>query len=185
MNRIHSVLAFLLVVGLGMLTTTRDLDAQEAGKPSPGGGAKSASPAPSTAERKGAQQYSGTYSFLKDGEFVQLTVEDDGRITGFISRFGDGASDKDAFLDQFFKTGKLEGNKLSFTTQAVHGVDYDFKGSVERGEGKQPGDEAYFVLKGTLTENTTDANKKVTTHSQDVIFRAFPQSAGPPAAEPN
>jgi len=167
-----------------MFAATPDLRAQDASKPSPGGPTKSANPAP-TEERKGAQQYSGTYSFLRDGEFVQLTVEDDGRITGFISRFGDAASDKDAFLDQFFKTGKLEGNKLSFTTQVVHGVDYEFKGSVERGEGKQPGDEAYFVLKGTLTENTTDASKKVTTHSQDVTFKAFPQNAGPPAASSN
>ncbi len=30
--------------------------------------------------------YSGMYSFLQDGEFVQLTVEDAGRVTGFISR---------------------------------------------------------------------------------------------------
>jgi len=182
MMRIHYVLVFLLLAGPGLLTTTPALDAQDASKPSPSGGAKSANPAPSSDERKGAQQYTGTYSFLKDGEFVQLTVEDDGRITGFISRFGDSESDKGAFLDQFFKTGKLEGSKLSFTTQVVHGVDYDFKGSVERGEGKAPGDEAYFVLKGTLTENTTDANKKVTTHSQDVVFKAFPQNAGPPGA---
>jgi len=39
------------------------------------------------------QQYSGMYSFLKEGEFVQVTVEDDGRVTGFISRYGDGDSD--------------------------------------------------------------------------------------------
>jgi len=96
------------------------------------------------------------YSFLKDGEFVQLTVEDGGSVTGFISRFGDGESDKGAFLDQFFKTGKLDGSKLSFTTEVVHGVAFDFQGSVERGEGKNPGDEAYFVLKGTLTGGLED-----------------------------
>ena len=76
------------------------------------------------------------YSFLKDGEFVQITVEDGGRVSGFISRYGEGESDKGAFLDQFFKTGKLEGNNLSFTTDIVHGVAFDFKGSVQRGEGK-------------------------------------------------
>jgi hypothetical protein len=127
--------------------------------------------------------YSGMYTFLKEGEFVQLTVEDDGSVTGFISRFGDGESDKGAFLDQFFKSGKLDGNKLSFTTEPVHGVVYDFKGSVERGEGKNPGDDSYFVLKGTLTENITDVNKKVNSHSKDVAFKMFPQDATPaPAA---
>ncbi len=130
-----------------------------------------------------AKVYSGMYAFLKEGEFVQITVEDEGRITGFISRYGDGESDKGAFLDQFFKTGKLEGNKLSFTTDLVHGVAYDFKGSVERGEGKNPGDDGYFVLKGTLSENLTDVNKKVTSHSRDVVFKMFPQDASPaPAA---
>lgn len=131
-------------------------------------------PAPQQ-ETKSSPSYSGMYSFLKEGELVQVTVEDDGRVTGFISRFGNGENDKGSFLDQFFKTAKLEGNKLEFTTQIVHGVSFDFKGTVERGEGKDPGDEAFYVLKGSLTENSTDANKKVTSHSQEVAFKMFPK----------
>jgi hypothetical protein len=136
---------------------------------------KSNAPPSTQAEAKSAQNYSGMYSFLKEGELVQITVEDDGRVTGFISRFGDGEGDKGTFLDQFFKSAKLDGNKLEFTTQVVHGVSFDFKGTVERGEGKNPGDEGYFVLKGSLTENSTDANKKTTSRSQDVAFKIFPQ----------
>lgn len=132
-----------------------------------------------SSDTKEAQSYSGMYSFLKDGEFLQLTIEDGGSVTGYISRFGDGDSDKGAFLDQFFKTGKLSGNKLTFTTEVVHGVAFDFQGSVTRGEGKNPGDEAYFVLKGTLTENVSDANKKVTSRSRPVVFKMFPLDAGP------
>jgi hypothetical protein len=113
---------------------------------------------------------------------VQVTVEEAGHVTGFVSRFGDGESDKGAFLDQFFKSGKIEGNKLSFTTEIVHGVAFDFKGTVERGEGKNPGDEAYFVLKGTLTENASDVNNKVTSHSREVAFKMFPQDAAPAQA---
>ena len=128
---------------------------------------------------------SGMYQFLKEGEFVQLTVEDEGRVTGFVSRYGDGDSDKGAFLDQFFKTGKLDGNKLTFTTDVVHGVEFDFTGTVERGEGKNPGDEAYYVLKGTLTEKISDANKKLTSHSRDVAFKMFPQEASPAPAARN
>lgn len=123
--------------------------------------------------------YSGMYSFLKEGEFVQLTVEDEGHVTGFVSRYGDGESDKGAFLDQFFKTGNLSQNKLSFTTETVHGVWFEFRGMIERGEGKNPGDEAFYVLKGKLIENTTDANKKVSSRSRDVVFKLFPQEAGP------
>ena len=123
--------------------------------------------------------YAGMYTFLKEGEFLQLTVEDNNSVTGFISRFGDGESDKGAFLDQFFKTGKLDGNKLTFNTEVVHGVSFDFKGTVERGEGKNPGDEAYFVLKGTLNENSTDVNKKTTSHAREVALKMFPQDAAP------
>ena len=61
----------------------------------------------------------------------------------------------------------------------MHAVWFEFKGTVERGEGKNPGDEAYYVLKGTLTDNTSDAQKKVTTHSHDVLFKMFPEEASP------
>jgi hypothetical protein len=141
-------------------------------------GAKPSAP-PAAQPDAQSHAYSGMYSFLKEGEFVQVTVEDEGRVTGFVSRYGDGESDKGTFLDQFFKTGKLEGNKLNFTTQIVHGVSFEFKGTVERGEGKNPGDEAYFVLKGSLTENSSDASKKVTSRSQDVVLKMFPQDAAP------
>jgi len=129
-------------------------------------------------DRPGAE-YSGMYSFLKEGEFVQVTVEDAGRVTGFVSRYGDIESDKGVFLDQFFKTGKLEGASLTFTTDVVHGTAYEFKGTVGRGEGKKPGDEAYYVLKGMLTERVTDVNQKTSSKSREVTFKAFPSDAGP------
>jgi hypothetical protein len=131
----------------------------------------------SAREAKPGAEYSGMYTFLKEGEFLQVTVEDQGRVEGFVSRYGDGDSDRGAFLDQFFKTGKLEGHHLAFTTETVHSVWFEFKGTVERGDGKNPGDEAYYVLKGTLTENSSDANKKTSSHSREVAFQTFPQEA--------
>lgn len=123
--------------------------------------------------------YSGMYSFLRDGEFVQVTVEDQGRVTGFVSRYGDSESDRGAFLDHFFKSGKLQGNQLAFTTETVHGVSFEFWGSVERGDGKSRGDEAYYVLKGTLVENTTDEAKKTSSRSREVALKNFPQDVAP------
>lgn len=136
-------------------------------------------PAATAKDAKASQDYSGMYSFLKDGEFVQLTVEDEGRVTGFVSRYGEGQSDKGAFLDQFFRSGKIADAKLTFVTETVHGVWFEFKGAVERGEGKNPGDEAYYVLKGNLTQSTTDSDKKVSSQSREVVFRMFPQEATP------
>lgn len=166
--------------GIGMLALPAALlHAQEASGP---GGSTQSEKGSTTSTEKDGRAYSGMYSFLKDGEFLQVTVEDNGSVTGYISRYGDGESDKGAFLDQFFKNGKLEGNKLSFTTEIVHGVAYDFRGTFERGEGKNPGDEAYYVLKGTLTQNVSDADKKVTAHPREVAFRLFPQEGAPAPA---
>lgn len=134
-----------------------------------------------SAPAKPAEDYSGMYAFLQDGEFVQITVEDQGKVTGFVSRYGDLDSDKGQFLDHFFKEGKLEGVKLNFTTVTVHGVWFEFKGTIERGEGKNPGDEAYYVLRGTLTRGETDASKKSSSKSREVALKEFPQDAG---AEP-
>lgn len=173
----NHILLTLLVAVLGFGVLRPQVAAQEAKPATPA--KSSAQAAAPNLEARSAATYSGMYTFLKDGEFVQVTVEDEGHVTGFISRFGDGESDKGAFLDQFFKSGKLDGNKLSFTTEIVHGVAFDFQGTVDRGEGKNPSDEAYFVIKGTLTENTTDVNKKVTSHARDVTFKLFPQDAEP------
>jgi hypothetical protein len=124
-------------------------------------------------------EYSGMYNFLREGEFVQITVEDQGHVTGFVSRYGDLESDRGAFLDHFFKQGKLEGTRLTFTTDTVHGVSFEFRGTVERGEGKNPGDEAFYVLKGTLTETATDEQKKTSSRSREVSLKSFPQDLAP------
>jgi len=137
-------------------------------------GGTQASPPPA----QSSADYSGMYSFLREGEFVQVTIEDAGHVTGFVSRYGDLDSDKGAFLDHFFKDGKLDGNKLTFTSETVHGVWFDFKGAFERGEGKNPGDEAYYVLKGTLTESTNDASKKTQSKTTQVALKSFPQDLG-------
>jgi hypothetical protein len=119
--------------------------------------------------------FSGMYSFLQEGEFVQINVEDQGIVTGFVSRYGDLDSDRGAFLDQFFKNGKTDGKKLDFTTDQVHGTWFEFHGVVSRGPGKTPNDEAYYVINGKLTKYVTDATKKTTAQQRDVTFKSFPQ----------
>ena len=127
----------------------------------------------------GSEDYSGMYSFLKEGEFIQITIEDQGAVSGFISRFGDSPGDKGTFLDQFIKSGKLDGKKLSFTTENVHGVWFAFEGAFDRGPGKAPDQEAYFVLRGTLTRNSTGPDKKTTAQARSVEFSSFPRDATP------
>lgn len=125
--------------------------------------------------------YSGMYSFLKDGEFMQITLEDKGKVSGFISRYGDSGNDKGTFLDQFIKSGTSNGKQVSFTTDSVHGVTYTFEGSFDRGPGKKPQDEGYFVLRGTLTRTagSSDSNNG-NTQTRQVEFRSFPRDADAP-----
>jgi len=120
------------------------------------------------------------YSFLREGEFVQITIEDKGSVSGFISRFGDSESDRGTFLNQFFKSGKSEGSKLNFTTENVHGVWFTFEGAFDRGPGKKPDEEGYYLLRGTLTRFSTDAEKKITSQAMQVELKSFPRDTTQP-----
>jgi hypothetical protein len=120
--------------------------------------------------------FSGMYTFLQEGEFVQINVEEGSRLTGFISRYSDG--EKSNFLDHFFDKAQIKGSDLQFTTKKVHGVWFDFKGSASRGPGKTRNEEGYYVIKGTLTQYTSDANQAVTAKQREITFRSFPQDMG-------
>ena len=148
----------------------------------PGGQESQGSQSP--ASSASAVDYSGMYTFLRDGEFVQVTVEEKGKLTGFVSRYGDLQSDRGAFLDQFFKQGSIDGQSLSFTTDTVHGVWFEFKGTAGRGPGKTVDDEGYYVLKGTLTQHSADANHQDVAKSREVVFKSFPQDVSAPASNP-
>jgi hypothetical protein len=126
-----------------------------------------------------ADDPSGMYSFLREGEFVQLTL-DDGKLSGFISRFGDADSDKGQFIDQFFDKATLAGDRLSFKTKTVHAVWYEFTGVITITPGKQPGQEDYRIIKGTLTQHTTDASSHDKATERQVEFKAFPQDLSKP-----
>jgi hypothetical protein len=123
-----------------------------------------------------APDYSGMYSFLKEGEFMQITIEEKSAVSGFISRYGESDTDKGTFLDQFIKPGKLDGKHLNFTTESVHGVSFTFDGDFDRGPGKKPDDEGYYVLRGTLTRNSA-AGGNATAQSRQVEFKSFPRDA--------
>jgi len=129
------------------------------------------------AQASSAGDVSGTYTFLREGEFVQLTV-DDGKLSGYISRFGHTDSDKGQFIDQFFDKTSLEGERLTFNTKTVHGVWYAFNGTVTIAPGKQPDSEGYRVIKGTLVQHSTDDKGVEGTMQRQVEFKSFPSDLG-------
>lgn len=120
----------------------------------------------------------GMYSFLHEGEFVQIEVND-GKVTGLVSHFKDELPEKAQFVDQFFDQAKLEGANLTFRTKPLNGVRFEFSGVVERGPAKTPGEEGYWNVKGTLKEQYTAPDGKVTEKSHGLTLKSFPQDASP------
>ncbi len=133
-----------------------------------------ASSQPSTAPPTVPDEVSGMYTFLREGEFVQITVEE-GKLSGFISRYGERASDRDVFLDQFFTKASLEGKHIMFTTKPVHGTWYDFAGDISRGDAKAPDQEGYWIIRGTLKQSDQDEAGQVATKSREITMKSFPQ----------
>ena len=119
------------------------------------------------------QDVSGIYSFLREGELLELNIQE-GRIIGDIQRFGSGGSDAGVMLTHFFENATLQHNQLEFTTKTVHGVYYSFTGHIERGEGKTRAQEDYYRITGNLTEYTSDAAKKFSARRREVTFKSSP-----------
>ncbi|HET9184130.1 MAG TPA: hypothetical protein VFP59_18550 [Candidatus Angelobacter sp.] len=120
------------------------------------------------------EEISGMYSFLREGEFVQINVEENG-VSGYISRQGDLDSDRGAFLDQFFDKASVEGHDVFFNTKPLHGVTFTFKGKFERGSAKSKIQDGYYILRGTLTELITGVGAKTTSRSREVTFKLLGQ----------
>jgi hypothetical protein len=122
-----------------------------------------------------AEDISGMYSFLKDGEFLQINLEKT-EVTGYISRMGGSESDSGVFLDQFFAKADIQGHEVSFTTRPLHSMWYEFKGKFDRGPAKAKTDDGYYILRGTLKEFTTATDgKTISERSRTVEFKLLAQ----------
>lgn len=121
--------------------------------------------------------FSGTYTFLREDEDLQINVRD-GKLDGYLTRYGETEGDKSVQLQHLIEKSSLTGDEISFTTTKIHGVWFEFKGRVRRGEGKTAGNEGYYVLEGTVTRYETGADKKTTAKSREVQFRSLPSDFG-------
>jgi hypothetical protein len=91
---------------------------------------------------------SGEYQ-LGSGEIVEVNLQPD-RLDGFITRFGDRASDEGTPLTFFFATSRLAGQQLAFTTRQVHGLWFSFEGTIVRGSARSRDQQGYYLLQGRL-----------------------------------
>lgn len=169
-----STLLRLRIIGLLTLVTCVSLSQAQAGfavreqnKPAEQDSHDAAASTP-------ADDISGMYSFLKEGEFIQINLEE-GRVTGYISRMGDSENDRGVFLDQFFDKASIQDHEVSFITKPLHGVWFEFKGKYERGSAKTKAEDGYYLLRGTVKEYSTGSDKKTVSRSSEVEFKLLAQ----------
>jgi len=132
---------------------------------------------------------SGMYTFLQEGEFVQITVQPEApapkpgtvKVDGFVSRFGENDSDQGTVLNQFFTSGELKQQSIHFVTRKVHGVWYEFTGQVERGKAQSRAEEGYYQIRGTLVENRELAKDKSEARSRELVMKLMPEMDDKPA----
>lgn len=159
-----TIAAFLLA--LALIASAQDDSKPKKAKPSA---------APTDAGTNTAtEDISGMYSFLKDGEFVQISL-DQNSVSGYISRLGDMESDRGEVLDQFFTKAAIRGHEISFTTKAVHGIWFEFKGRFERGPAKSKAEDAFYILRGSLSEFGGDPSDKNAARTREVEFKWLAQ----------
>jgi hypothetical protein len=127
--------------------------------------------------------FSGTYTFLREGEDLQINVQN-GKLDGIASRYGDSETDKNVLLQHFFEKSSVAGDEVSFTTDKIHGVWFEFKGKVRRGDGKTAAEEGFYVLEGTITRYESGADRKPSAQSRAVQFRSLPTDFGIPLPGP-
>ncbi len=100
---------------------------------------------------------SGTYALSPDpGEIIEMILNGQGedcRLEGYLTRLGDGESDRGATLTYFFQQSSVSPNQLQFTTRLVHGVWWSFSGRIDRGSAARGGEKGLYFLNGTLMEH--------------------------------
>jgi hypothetical protein len=105
---------------------------------------------------------SGSYALSPNtAEVVEIILNGDGnngdgnnvRLQGYLTRMGDGVSDRGAPLTYFFARTTVSPAQLTFLTRQVHGIWWSFTGTIARGSAQMSTQKGYYFLNGTLTEH--------------------------------
>lgn len=128
----------------------------------------------------GEEGLSNTYTFLGEDEDLQLSAVPGNILLGYVNTHGVGETDRHLLLAMFFQKGTIDGDQIYFLTKPVHGLRYEFKGTISRGPGKTPAEEGYFQIVGTLTQHLADEEGKVASHSREATFKSLPYDSPEP-----
>lgn len=115
-----------------------------------------------------SEDASGEYNLGQPGEVIQIILEQQGHLTGYISILGDHDSDRGTPLTFMFHHTSVSGEQVQFATGTVHGVWYGFHGSILRGAARSHSEEGYYRLTGVLEEHDMAAG---TTQKRNVDLK--------------
>ena len=100
---------------------------------------------------------SGSYALSPNiAEVIEIILNgqsDEVRLQGYLTRLGDGESDHGAPLTYFFARTTVSPTQLTFITRQVHGIWWNFAGTIDRGSAQMSTQKGYYFLNGTLTEH--------------------------------
>lgn len=100
---------------------------------------------------------SGSYALNPDGnETIEIILSgDDGqlRLQGYVTRLGDGPSDRGTPLTYFFARTTVSPTGITFVTRPVHGAWWSFTGTIDQGTAQMSTQKGFYFLNGTLTEH--------------------------------
>jgi hypothetical protein len=119
----------------------------------------------------------GRYHFLGLEDELAI-LQEETALKGFIDVL-QGENESDAILSYPITIGSRHGDRVTFTTRAIHEKYYRFAGKIERGSGKKPGDPDYLRLVGqleTLNSDSVTGEHKVV--RQQVVFKSMGKGEG-------
>jgi hypothetical protein len=103
------------------------------------------------------EEAAGAYALSPNpAEIIEMILNGDGssvRLQGYLTRMGDGASDRGAPLTYFFARSTVSPTRLTFITRQVHGLWWSFSGTIDRGSAQSNAQKGYYFLNGMLTEH--------------------------------
>ncbi len=97
----------------------------------------------------------GEYPWDHAGDTVEIYF-DGGKLHGYMTEANPNDQHQ-APVTYDFATTHADGSAVEWTTRRVHDVWFSFTGHVERGMVASPKQTGYYLLAGTLTEHTGDA----------------------------
>jgi hypothetical protein len=113
----------------------------------------------------------GHYTFGHELDLLEIDLEPNRGVTGYITLLGGKGPDKNAPLAFFFTRTRVGGDNVYFLTQQIHRVSYEFNGTLRQSPPKDHTLDVDYSLVGTLTVHHYSESGADQKQSKTVTFK--------------